>query len=314
VSKTLRPHLAMANIGETLRDAYALVISSMVRREAVTHLQIATRHPLRHTFGVNDVGAHLIGFWRRRELLWHMTVRHLRGQYKQSVLGYAWAFVNPLSQMLIMTFVFSTILRFSSEGTPYPLFLFVGLIPWIFFSSAIASGTESVVGASSLVTKVYFPREVLPTAAVLTKLVDLGFGILILMGLMVYYGDPPELTAWWLPVLFSIHLIFTLGLAYPLAALNLFFHDVRFLVGVVLTMWFYLTPVLYTVDIVPPRYRFLYEINPNSLFINAYRRVLLHGEDPGVEKVLLGLVIAVATFLVGYYLFKKMEPAFADRI
>src|SRR6266542_659768 len=119
---------------------------------------------------------HLSDFWNRRDLLWHMTVRHLRGQYKQSVLGYAWAFVNPLSQMLIMSFVFSKILHFSSEGTPYPLFLFVGLIPWIFFSSAIGSGTESVVGASSLVTKVYFPREVLPTAAVLTKLVDLGFG------------------------------------------------------------------------------------------------------------------------------------------
>jgi ABC-type polysaccharide/polyol phosphate export permease len=243
-----------------------------------------------------------------------MTIRHLRGQYKQSVLGYAWAFVNPLSQMVIMTFVFSTILRFPSEGEPYPLFLFVGLIPWIFFSSALGSGTESVVGASSLVTKVYFPREVLPTAAVLTKLVDLAFGVLILIGVMIYYGHPPELTAWWLPVLFTIHMIFALGLTLPLAALNLFFHDVRFLVGVVLTMWFYLTPVLYPVDIVPERYQFIYDVNPNSLFIHAYRRVLLHGDDPGLEKVAIGLLIAVGTFLIGYYLFKKMEPAFADRI
>lgn len=280
----------------------------------MAQLEIARRHPLRHSSGVLDLTGHLLGFWGRRELLWHMTVRHLRGQYKQSILGYAWAFVNPLSQMLIMTFVFSTILRFPSEGTPYPLFLFVGLIPWIFFSSALGSGTEAVVGASSLVTKVYFPREVLPTAAVLTKLVDLGFGVLILAGIMVYYGDPPELTAWWLPVLFSIHMIFVLGLALPLSALNLFFHDVRFLVGVTLTLWFYLTPVLYPVDIVPERYRFVYDINPNSLFINAYRRVLLHGDDPGIEKVLIGLLIAVGTFLVGYYLFKKMEPAFADRI
>ena len=243
-----------------------------------------------------------------------MTIRHLRGQYKQSVLGYAWAFVNPLSQMLIMTFVFSTILRFPSEGTPYPLFLFVGLIPWIFFSNALGSGTDSVVGAASLVTKVYFPREVLPTAAVLTKLVDLGFGLLILFGLMVYYGEAPAMTAWWLPVLFAIHMIFVLGLSLPLAALNLFFHDVRFLVGVALTLWFYLTPVLYPVDIVPERYQFLYDINPNSLFIHAYRRVLLHGDAPELDKVLLGLLIAVGTFLIGYYLFKKMEPAFADRI
>lgn len=304
----------MTNIGETLSALAALDIDRMARREAIAHLEIATRHPLQHGFGLLDLASYLLGFWRRRELLWHMTVRHLRGQYKQSVLGYAWAFVNPLSQMLIMTFVFSTILRFPSEGIPYPLFLFVGLIPWIFFSNALGSGTDAVVGASSLVTKVYFPREVLPTAAVLTKLVDLGFGVLILMGLMVYYGYPPEMTAWWLPILFSIHLIFALGLAFPLAALNLFFHDVRFLVGVVLTLWFYLTPVLYPVDIVPPRYQFIYEINPNSLFIHAYRRVLLHGDDPGIEKVLLGLLIAVATFLVGYYLFKRMESAFADRI
>src|SRR6266568_6575693 len=274
----------------------------------MAELQIAKPHPLRHTFGVVDLGRYLLIFWGRRSLLWHMTLRHLRGQYKQSVLGYAWAFVNPLSQMIILSFVFSTILRVPTSDVPFPLFLFVGLLPWIFFSAAVSSATDSVVGASSLVTKVYFPREVLPTAAVLTKVVDLVLGLLILGMLMLYYGRPPEVTTVWVPLLFLIHLLFTLGLSYPLAALNLFFHDVRFLVGVVLTMWFYLTPVLYTVDIVPPRYRFLYEINPNSLFINAYRRVLLHGEDPGVEKVLLGLVIAVATFLVGYYLFKKMEP------
>ena len=281
----------------------------------MTQAQIAKRQPLRRGAGVMDLAADLLGFWRRRELLWHMTVRHLRGQYKQSVLGYAWAFLNPLSQMLIMSFVFSTILQIDSGyGVPYPMFLFVGLIPWIFFSSALSSGTDSVVNASSLVSKVYFPREVLPTAAVLTKLVDLGFGLVILGALMVYYGDPPEATAWWLPILFFIHMLFVLGLSYPLAALNLYFHDVRFLVGVVLTLWFYLTPVLYPIDRVPDKYNIIFELNPNSLFINAYRRVLLQGESPGLDRVLLGLVIAVATFLIGYYLFKRMEPGFADRI
>ena len=217
-------------------------------------LQITTRHPLKHSFGVLDLAAYLRQFWRRRDLLQHMTVRHLRGQYKQSVLGYAWAFVNPLSQIVILSFVFSTILRIPApQNVPYPLFMFVGLLPWIFFSSAIASATDSVVGASSLVTKVYFPREILPTAAVLTKLVELGFGLMILVVLMMYYGLPPEATAVWLPVLFSIQLIFTLGLSYPLAALNLYFHDVRFLVGVVLLLWFYLTPIIYPVSLVPEK-------------------------------------------------------------
>ena len=277
-------------------------------------VQVARKQPLRATVGLLDLAHYLAGFWRRKDLLWHMTVRHLRGQYKQSVLGYAWAFVNPLSQMLIMSFVFSTILRINSNGVPYPLFLFMGLIPWIFFSSALSSATDSVVNASSLVTKVYFPREVLPTAAVFTKLVDLGFSLVILAALMAYYGRLPEATSWWFPLLFAIHMVFLLGLSYPLAALNLFLHDVRFLVGVALTLWFYLTPIIYPVDIVPHKYKIIFDLNPNSLFINAYRRAVLYGDAPGLDKVLLGLAIAVVTFLVGYYLFKKMEPAFADRI
>jgi len=274
----------------------------------------ARRPSLSHSFGFFSLPWHLIAFWRRRDLLWHMTVRHLRGQYKQSVLGFAWAFVNPLSQMLILSFVFSKILRVSSEGEPYPLFLFVGLVPWIFFSAALSSATDAVVGASSLVTKVYFPRETLPTAAVFTKLVDLGFGMLILAGIMVYYGDPPGITALWFPVIFAIQMIFTLGLALPLAAMNLFFHDVRFLVGVALNLWFYLTPVLYPADIIPEKYGWIFDINPMAIFVHAYRRVILHGDAPAFESMAVGLAISAVVFVFGYYTFKKMEPGFADSI
>ena len=281
----------------------------MARSEALRRTALST--PL----GPLDYLRHLADFWSRRDLLWHMTVRHLRGQYKQSVLGYAWAFVNPLSQMVIMSFVFSTILKVGTAGdAPYPLFLFVGLVPWLFFSSALASGTDSVTGAAALVTKVYFPREVLPTAAVLTKLVDLFFGFVILTMLMAYYGRLPESTCYWFPLLFGIHLIFVLGLTYPLAALNLYFHDVRFLVGVVLTLWFYMTPVLYPITTVPDKYRWVFDLNPNAVLIDAYRRVILYGQEPDFKKVLVGAVIALATFLIGYYLFKKMESGFADSI
>ena len=244
-----------------------------------------------------------------------MVIRHLRGQYKQSILGYAWAFVNPLSQMVILSFVFSTILRVpTDQDAPYPLFLFVGLVPWLFFAAALSSGTDAVTNASSLVTKVYFPREVLPTAAVLTKLVDLIFGFIILGMLMIYYGRFPEATSLWFPPLFAIHLIFVLGLTYPLAALNLYFHDVRFLVGVALTLWFYLTPVLYPATLAPEKYNFVFDLNPNATFIDAYRRVILQGQEPDFSKMLLGAAIAVVTFLIGYYIFKKMEAGFADSI
>ena len=277
-------------------------------------LRIPRTHFVSKSFGLTDVIPSLIELWRRRELLWHMTIRHLRGQYKQSILGYAWAILNPLSLMLTLSFVFSVLLRFESGDIPYPLFLLMGLLPWIFFSMAVSSATDSITGAFSLVTKVYFPREVLPMAAVLTKIVDLGFGLIILVALMVYLGYPPVWTIVWVPVLFFIHLLFTLGMALPLAALNLFFHDVRFLVGVVLTLWFYLTPIIYPSDIVPDKYQILFDLNPNALFINAYRRVVLEGVNPGADRLLLGLGIATLTFLIGYYLFKRMEPRFADRI
>ncbi len=276
--------------------------------------RVAGRDHIGTALRLPDFIVSLANLWHRRELLWNMTVRHLRGQYKQSVLGYAWALVMPLSQMLIMSFVFSTILRIPSQGVPFPLFFFVALLPWNFFSSAVSSATDSVAGGSSLVTKVYFPREILPTAAIFTKVVDLLFASLILVAMMIYFGHAPTWTLAWVPLLFLIQFLFTLGLSLPLAALNLFFHDVRYLVGVALTLWFYLTPIIYPVDIVPDRYRILFDLNPLSLFINAYRRVVLMDESPGAERLALGIVIATASFLVGYYLFKKMEPGFADRI
>ena len=175
-------------------------------------------------------------------------------------------------------------------------------------------GTDSIVNASSLVTKVYFPREILVTAAVLTKVFDLALGLVVLVGLMVYYGRLPEETAIWIPAVFFIHLIFTLGLSYPLAALNLYFHDVRFLVGVVLTMWFYLTPVIYQISNVPSKYHIMYDLNPNAVFIDAYRRLFLYGQVPAIDKMAIGLAVALVTFIVGYYIFKRMEPGFADSI
>ncbi len=272
------------------------------------------RQPIATSSGPLDLLRHLAEFWRRRDLLWHMTVRHLRGQYKQSVLGYAWAFLNPLALMLTLSFVFSTLLRFESQGLPFPLFLLVGLLPWMFFANGVSSATDSVSGAMNLVTKVYFPREILPMAAINTKIVDLAFGLIILAGLMMVYNHPPTETVVWVPLLFAIQLIFTAGLSFPLAALNVYFHDVRYLVGVVLTLWFYLTPVIYPIAFVPSKYHFIFDLNPNALLIDAYRRVILLDDSPAMDRLALGLGIAVGTFVIGYFLFKRMEAGFADRI
>jgi len=245
-----------------------------------------------------------------------MTGRNVRSLYKQSILGYAWIFVNPLMQILVLTFVFSTILRIGRDVIPYPfpLFLFVALLPWIFFSSAVASATDSITGSASLVTKVYFPREILVVATVFSKIVDLLFGVLILLGLMAVYSEYPSWTLVWVPAIFAMQLLFTVGISLPLAALNLFFHDVRYLVGVILMIWFYITPIIYPLAIVPERYKMLFELNPLTRVVNAYRRVLLDGTSLGMERFLVGMGAALLIFLLGYYLFKRMEAGFADRI
>lgn len=272
------------------------------------------RQPLAGTLGIANLFGDLSLVWQRRELIWILTARNVKSRYKQSILGYAWVIINPLMMMLVMSFVFSTILRIPSADVPYPLFLFVGLLPWMFFSTSVASSTDSIVGSASLVTKVYFPREILVIATVLSNVVDMVFGLLILFCLMVYFGESPAWTVVWLPLIFGMHLVFTVGISLPLAALNIFFRDIRYLVGVVLLMWFYITPVIYPVDLVPDRYRFLFDINPNAILVNVYRRILLQGVSPGTERLLLGIGFVLLTFLIGYYLFKRMEAGFADRI
>lgn len=277
-------------------------------------LQAGRRQALQPVVSITDLPGALAVLWHRRELLWKLTVRNVKSQYKQSILSYAWVIINPLLHALVLSFVFATFLRVSTPAVPFPLFVLVGLLPWMFFANSVAYGTDSVVNSASLVTKVYFPREILVMATVFARVVDLCFGLLVLIPFMAYFSQVPSWTIIWVPVFFAIHLVFTLGVALPLAALNLFFHDVRYLVGVALTLWFYVTPVFYPVDIVPPQYQFLFNLNPNSHVIQAYRRVLLEGAGPGSDRLLLGVAGAFVTFLVGYYLFKRLESGFADHI
>ncbi len=274
---------------------------------------VPRRHPLAATSAAHP-GTLLANLWGHRELFWHLTERNLRSQYKQSILGYAWIVVNPVVYLLTLTFIFSTVLRTPSQGVPFPLFLCAGLVPWLFFSAAVMSATDSVSGTPNLVTMVYFPREILVSAAVLMRVLDQGAGLFVLAGLLVHYGYGVGWTALWLPFVFLAHVCFTLGLALPLAALNLFLHDVRYLVGVGLNLWFFLTPVMYPPEIVPADYRFLQSVNPNAWFIEAYRRALIDGTSPSAGTVLWTTGTALVALAAGYWLFKRMEPGFADRI
>ncbi len=275
---------------------------------------LARRHPLASSVPAPHVGTLVRNVWRYRELLWHLTVRNLRSQYKQSILGYGWILVNPAVQLLTLTFIFSTVLRTPSQGVPFPLFLCVGLIPWLFFATALMSVTDSVTGAANLVTSVYFPREILPVSAVLMRVLDLAAGLCVVFGLLLYYGYSIGWSATWLPVLCLAHFALGLGLGLPLAALNLFFHDVRFLVGVGLNVWFFLTPVMYPPEIVPESYRFLHHLNPNAWLIDAYRATLLDGASPSGDVLVWAAGTSLVILAAGYYAFKRMEPGFADSI
>jgi ABC-type polysaccharide/polyol phosphate export permease len=252
--------------------------------------------------------------WRRRELLAHLTVRNLRVQYKQSALGYSWLFVNPVSQMLTLTFIFSAVFKTPSQGSPFVLFLCIGLFPWIFFAAALQSATESIVASAPLINTIRFPRELLVISAVLIRLVDFCAALVVLAVALIYYSQPLTLSAFWVLPMFFLQFVFTLGLAFPLAALNLFFHDVRYLVGVVLYLWFFFTPVFYSTDIVPARYTTLFNLNPMSRFINAYRFSILHDGSPPAVSLGIAAAMAFSTLIVGYLIFRKLEPRFADRV
>jgi lipopolysaccharide transport system permease protein len=250
----------------------------------------------------------------RQELLGHLTVRNLRVQYKQSALGYAWLLLNPISQVLTLTFIFSAVFKTPSQGSPFVVFLCMGLFPWLFFSAALSTATDSVVGSANLITTVRFPRELLVISAVLIRMVDFGASLLILGGALIYYGQSISPNVAWVLLIFLLQFVFTIGLSFPLAALNLFFHDVRYLVGVFLYLWFFLTPIFYSTEVVPERYRTIYELNPMARFIGSYRYVTLHGGSPPLTSLLVAAVMAFLTLFVGYWIFRRLESHFADRV
>jgi len=299
-----------------LRRTGAYTILRRTEDDILTaRLELRDRHPFETGIRVSHPGVLISNLWTYRDLLGHLIVRNLKSQYKQSVLGYAWIIINPLLQFVVYSFVFSIILKTPSEtGIPFSLFLFVGLVPWLFFSNALSAAAESVVFAGNLVTVVYFPRELLVAAAVITRIVDWLAGIVVLVPMLIYYGQPMSWGVGWVFVLFALYVLFTIGLSLPLAALNLYFRDVRYLVGIGLMLWFFLTPVLYPIASVPAKYVPFYNLNPHSRFINSFRYALLRGGSPPASSLIIAFIMALATLAVGYYLFKRMESGFADRI
>lgn len=246
------------------------------------------------------------------ELLKHLALREIKARYKQSFLGFFWIILNPFFQMVILSFVFSLILRFKDLGVPYPVFVYAGLLPWLFLTNSLTSATGVLVENQSIIKKIYFPREILVLSTLLAKTLDFIFASAIFIFLLLWFKLP--FTAFMLlfiPV-FLIQFLFTYSLALFLSAVNLFYRDVQYLFNLILTLWFYLTPIIYAVEFFPEKWRWIFKLNPMSVFINAYRQVLLAGDWPKWDSLGVGLVMAIVLFVISYKIFKKLEGTFAD--
>jgi len=193
--------------------------------------------------------------WRHRELVYSLTLRDIRSRYKQSVLGIAWALLQPLAMTAVFTVVMSMIVRVPTGGIPYPLFAYIAMLPWTFFAGGLTSGTECLVGNFNLITKIYFPREVFPISAIIGKTIDLGLGLLVMVPLfIVYHVQVTPMILLVIPVL-MIQIIFVLGITFIFSSANLFYRDIRHVMPLLTQVWMYLTPIVYGLDMVPVRRR-----------------------------------------------------------
>lgn len=246
------------------------------------------------------------------ELIKHLTIREIKGRYKQSFLGFFWVILNPFFQMLIMSFVFSQILKPHGIGVPYPVFLYAGLLPWTFFATSLGSSMSVFIEDASLIKKIYFPREVLVLSTLLAKTFDFLLSLIIFVVLMIFFQVPIGPYAFLLIPLFLIQFLFTYALSLMLATMNLFYRDVQYLFNLVITLWFYLTPIVYAVEFFPEKYRWIFKLNPMSVFINAYRQVIFNGTPPNLSSLALGVLVSAIIFFLSYKFYSKVKDSFAD--
>ena len=253
--------------------------------------------------------------FRFRELLWALTVREVKVRYSQTLLGVLWAVAQPVSLMLAFWLFFGRLAKVPSDGLPYPLFYYAGLLPWTFFTTSLAFGVPSLVNNTTLLTRIYFPRELLPVANVLSAGVDLAAATLVYLGLMFFYQVPPGRGFLYLPLVLAIQVLLTIGVTLGLAALNVSYRDVRYALPLVSQLWLYATPVIYPLSVVPPAIRGVYlALNPMAAIIESYRRILVRGQSPEGEILSVAAVSACAFAAAGYLYFKRAERHFSDVI
>jgi lipopolysaccharide transport system permease protein len=250
--------------------------------------------------------------WEYRELLYFLTWRDIKVRYKQTVLGAAWAIIQPFFTMVVFSVFFGRLAKMPSDGIPYPIFSYAALVPWTFFAQGLNQSSNSLVGGARLVKKIYFPRLAMPIATVLSGLVDFTLAFIVLLGMMLAYGIMPTSNVLWLPLLLLLALVTSLGVGLWLSAMNVQFRDVHYIVPFIVQAWLFITPIAYPSSLLSEPWRTLYGLNPMVGVVEGFRWALL-GTDtaPGLTVVFSSLV-ALVLLVSGAFYFRRMEKTFAD--
>jgi lipopolysaccharide transport system permease protein len=249
--------------------------------------------------------------WKFRELIYILAWRDIKIRYKQTILGAAWAVFQPLISMVIFTVFFGKLVKVPSDNLPYPIFVFAGLLPWTFFANSISSASNSLVGQSHLISKVYFPRLLIPLSSFGAFILDFIISFIIMLAMMVYYGIYPTVSILLFPILLAATVGTALGVGTLLSALCVAYRDVKYAVPFLIQLWMYATPVIYPVSIVPERWRWVLSLNPMSGLVDGYRSAFL-GRPFDWGNILISLAMAVFVMFIGLIYFKKVERSFAD--
>lgn len=261
-------------------------------------------------------GWHMLNWrelWAYRELLWVLTARDIKVRYKQTVLGAAWAIVRPVLTMLIFSVVFGTLAKMPSDGFPYPVFVYAALLPWTFFATAISTSGQSLVGSTNLVSKVYFPRLIIPLSSIGAGLIDLAISTGILLLMMLWYGVGWSVNLLAAPVLLMAVIFIALGVGTLLSALTVAYRDFTHLTPFIVQIWMYITPVIFPVSLVPERWQWLLYLNPMTGLIEGFRSAFL-GKAFDMQGLGISFAMAVVIFVIGVTYFEKVERRFADII
>lgn len=250
--------------------------------------------------------------WEYRELLYFLVWRDVKVRYKQTALGVGWVVIQPLATTLIFTIIFGNLAKIPSENLPYAVFAMAGLIPWNYFSGAFARGGASLVGSANLISKVYFPRLIVPLSSIMVGLIDSAIVFLVLLALMLFYGILPRAEIVTLPLFLLLAVATALGVSLWLSALNVQYRDVGYLVPFIAQFWMYATPIVYPASLIPDKWRVLYGLNPMTGVVEGFRWALFGtGEGPG-PMLAVSTLMVLAVLISGAYFFKRMEDTFAD--